>query len=165
MKIQDSIARMLARNAKEHREAAERAAKFDAGLLKQDLESLFIQAKATLGVMEEELVQHFTEEEEIFFPAALLGAPSYEMTQIVRELQRDHVLLTQRLQDLLESFDQETFSTEYITRSDLEKLQSFVGELKMHAARETAKIFPLFADGGKALPALTRIMEDRRRSD
>ncbi len=46
MRIQDTAARLLARNRKDHQQTAEQAANLDTSLIDSDLEGLILQAKA-----------------------------------------------------------------------------------------------------------------------
>jgi iron-sulfur cluster repair protein YtfE (RIC family) len=155
MALGETISRVLARNVGEHKRLVEESSAFDKSMIEKDLESLFIRARSTVMVMQRDLLEHFKMEEELFFPAAVMGANDMAVTRMVLQLQRDHANLEHELRHLTGSLNKETLNTEFVSKEELGLFRDFMRQLQAHSRIELEKLFPVLQEN-KNCQALLR---------
>lgn len=94
-----------------------------------------------LAFLENDLIKHFRLEERLFFPAAVNGAPSYETTTLVLNLQKDHGILETRLKAI--SRANKRLTGQNPDDPVMGTISRFLEALKTHARLEVTELFPL----------------------
>jgi hypothetical protein len=107
------------------------------------------------GFLQNDLWRHFRNEETLIFPAALLALPSFEMTQLVLGLQRDHGALWAEAESLVSRFGADP-SASFGFATEVKRL---VDRLKQHARVELTELFPRIQASATALA----LLEDLQR--
>jgi iron-sulfur cluster repair protein YtfE (RIC family) len=82
----------------------------------------------------EEIVQHFTHEEDNLFPALLTGNPTEETTQVIAELRQEHTLLLERARQLSALVGQRNLTN--CTGQLWMAMMDFFNDLELHTAKE-----------------------------
>ncbi|MCK5147864.1 hypothetical protein KAR48_13990 [bacterium] len=87
-----------------------------------------------------DLTEHFAMEEEILFPAALMGIRNLDVTDSIILLCKEHGYFERDLAIILEQLHKEDADTP-LSRDLKTTLESIIGTLRHHAQRETDDLF------------------------
>jgi hemerythrin-like domain-containing protein len=96
-----------------------------------------------VNFLKKDLLKHFEIEELAFFPAAILGAASYESALMVMNLQKDHGFLETQLQTIIELSKNTDLNQETLTQNMIDSLDKFFKQLKIHVKREMIELYPI----------------------
>ena len=143
--------------SKEHKLISDYAVRFSKNIKNPD--SAFMDdLKTFLSFLQKDLKEHFRLEELVFFPAALNGAPSYETSLLVLNLQKEHGILEMRVKAvrtaekrLKESKDRDKV---------LREIADFLEMLKNHARIEVRELFPMIDADEKCMALLKQYAAD-----
>jgi len=100
--------------------------------------------------LEKDLLAHFRYEEVVIFPASIMGEPTYGNTLMVMTLQKEHGLLENQLQGLADELKALKSSHEKLSSDLVEKIKTFMDDLKAHAKREMTDLYPMLNANAKS---------------
>ena len=142
----------------EHEQLVDYAARLDRLLLARRADELFATVGEITAFLRHELWGHFRNEETLIFPAALLALPSFEMTQLVLGLQRDHGALWAQAESLVGRLTLQSTAPSAIMGYAAE-VKSLVDRLQQHARVELSELFPRILASPSALVLLDDLRE------
>jgi len=145
--------------SQEHKIIIDYVAKFNKSYKEQDEE--FFKGIATFfNFLEKDLLAHFRYEEVVIFPASITGESNYGNTLMVMSLQKEHGLLENQLQCLIDELKIVKSSHEKLTSELIEKIKLFIDALKTHAKREMTDLYPMLNDSAKCKALLEVYAKD-----
>ena len=135
--------------SKEHKIIIDYVAKFNKSYQERDKE--FFKGLATFfDFLEKDLLAHFRYEEVVIFPASVMGESSYGNTLMVMSLQKEHGMMENELQYLINELKALKASHEKLSNELIEKIKSFIDVLKNHSKREMTDLYPMLNGNTKS---------------
>lgn len=132
----------------EHKIIIDYVAKFNKSYKDRDKE--FFKGLITFfKFLEKDLLAHFRYEEVVIFPASIMGEFSYDNTLMVMTLQKEHGLLESQLQGLTGELKALKSSHEKLSSDLMEKIKTFMDDVKAHAKREMTDLYPMLNANAK----------------
>jgi len=154
-----NIDNIIAKLSREHKLISDYVVKFAKGKLSMD-EGFFSGLDAFLDFLKKDLLNHFELEEMVFFPAAAIGAASYDTTLMVLSFQKDHGILEKELENILAR--KEKAGKGKTDPELIEILSGFFSALKVHAKREFVELYPLIDSDPRCKTLVKQYLQDLR---
>jgi iron-sulfur cluster repair protein YtfE (RIC family) len=104
--------------------------------------------------LEKELLAHFRFEEIVVFPAFIAGEASYDNILMVTGLQKEHGILEERLEYLIQEIRRIATSGKPMTNKLMSRIKKFIDLLSVHAKRELVDLFPVMNENVKSMEML-----------
>jgi iron-sulfur cluster repair protein YtfE (RIC family) len=157
-----SVSNIIAKLSGEHKIITDYVVKYNEKLKQKD-EEFFNTLNEFLDFLKQDLLKHFEIEELVFFPAAILGAPSYETTLMVMSLQKEHGSLEKQLQLLIKELKDSGVTRDRFNDMGQELFKNFFEQLKIHAKRELIELFPMIDENPRSRSLIKSFAEELKK--
>lgn len=155
--MKEKIRQAVEKQSREHEHIFLKAAHFDRSLLENRYSDIYVMIRSLTSLMELDLMKHFDQEEQLFYPAALLGVPDYEMTQLVLALQKDHGMLIREF-ELIRDEAVRMQEGHALDEKLVQRFKEFLAHLQNHARWEADIFFPKLDKSAEAHAAMEAIL-------
>ena len=133
----------------EHKIIIDYVAKFNKSYKERD-KDFFKGLTTFFDFLEKDLLTHFRYEEVVIFPASIMGDATYGNTLMVMTLQKEHGMLENQLQHLINELKAIKSSHGKLTQELIEEIKGFIDALKTHSKREMTDLYPMLNANAKS---------------
>ena len=137
-----NIDNYIAKLSREHQIITKYVAEFNNKLKSRDKE-FFKGIASFFDFLAKDLKQHFSFEEVVIFPAAIIGSPQIDNVLMIMTLQKEHGLLENELDHLMFELNDLKISRQKLSNELINKVAAFFDLLKTHAKREITDLYPM----------------------
>ena len=152
----DSINNPILIQSEEHKLIFNYVSRIDNMLVNNNVEELTALVVGISRMMEKDLETHFLREEKVFFPALLVGRPSWEHTQVVTELISEHCSLRREMSTVVELVQEKLKHSSRVDEHLVQQIKPLIVSLKEHARKEIVDVFPVISE----VKECTRLVSD-----